>query len=82
MSEARAERRRHASDSSGRDGDCASGCAMRWRSIEGIEEPSTVTIHGQLVHNEVVQARLAARGFAIRDEARAGATRCRRRRPS
>src|SRR6516162_353736 len=40
--------------------------------VEGIAEPSTVRIHGELVHNEVVQGRLAARGFAIRDEARRG----------
>jgi 4-hydroxy-3-methylbut-2-en-1-yl diphosphate reductase len=38
--------------------------------VEGIDEPRAVTIHGQLVHNEVVQGRLAARGFAIRDESR------------
>jgi 4-hydroxy-3-methylbut-2-enyl diphosphate reductase len=31
-----------------------------------------VTIHGQLVHNEVVQGRLAARGFTMRDEAHRG----------
>ena len=37
--------------------------------IDGIDEPATVTIHGQLVHNEVVQAQLAARGFAVHDEA-------------
>jgi 4-hydroxy-3-methylbut-2-enyl diphosphate reductase len=37
--------------------------------IEGIDEPATVTIHGQLVHNEVVQGRLAARGFAMQAEA-------------
>jgi 4-hydroxy-3-methylbut-2-enyl diphosphate reductase len=36
--------------------------------IEGIEEPHTVTIHGQLVHNEIVQQRLEAEGFAIKDE--------------
>jgi 4-hydroxy-3-methylbut-2-enyl diphosphate reductase len=41
--------------------------------VDGIDEPSTVTIHGQLVHNEVVQGRLAARGFAMRDEAGRGA---------
>jgi 4-hydroxy-3-methylbut-2-en-1-yl diphosphate reductase len=41
--------------------------------IEGIDEPATVTIHGQLVHNEVVQAQLAARGFAMRSEAQRGA---------
>ena len=40
--------------------------------VEGIAEPATVTIHGQLVHNEVVQGRLAARGFATRDEAERG----------
>ncbi len=40
--------------------------------VEGIDEPEAVTIHGQLVHNEVVQGRLAARGFAMRDEARRG----------
>ena len=40
--------------------------------VEGIAEPSTVTILGELVHNEVVQGRLAARGFAIRDEKRRG----------
>jgi 4-hydroxy-3-methylbut-2-en-1-yl diphosphate reductase len=40
--------------------------------VEGIDEPTAVTIHGQLVHNEVVQGRLAARGFAIGDEARRG----------
>lgn len=38
--------------------------------VEAIAEPDTVTIHGELVHNEVVQGRLAARGFAMRDEAR------------
>jgi 4-hydroxy-3-methylbut-2-enyl diphosphate reductase len=40
--------------------------------VEGIDEPATVTILGQLVHNEVVQGRLAARGFAMQDEARRG----------
>jgi 4-hydroxy-3-methylbut-2-enyl diphosphate reductase len=42
--------------------------------VEGIAEPAAVTIHGQLVHNEVVQGRLAARGFAMRDEAHRGAS--------
>ena len=40
---------------------------------EQIDCPETVTIHGQLVHNEVVQARLESRGFRIsaeRDRAR------------
>jgi 4-hydroxy-3-methylbut-2-enyl diphosphate reductase len=36
---------------------------------EGIEDPSVVTIHGELVHNEVVQVRLAARGFTMESEA-------------
>jgi 4-hydroxy-3-methylbut-2-enyl diphosphate reductase len=36
--------------------------------IAGIEEPGTVTIHGELVHNEIVQSQLAARGFALRGE--------------
>jgi 4-hydroxy-3-methylbut-2-enyl diphosphate reductase len=36
--------------------------------IEGIEDPRAVTIHGELVHNEIVQLKLAARGFAARDE--------------
>ena len=50
--------------------------------IDGIDEPSTVTIHGQLVHNEIVQGRLAARGFAMRERGASGERRCRRRRPS
>jgi 4-hydroxy-3-methylbut-2-enyl diphosphate reductase len=40
-------------------------------SLELIDEitlPAAVTIHGQLVHNELVQGQLAARGFAILDE--------------
>jgi 4-hydroxy-3-methylbut-2-enyl diphosphate reductase len=36
--------------------------------IDEIGEPGSVTIHGQLVHNEIVQGRLAARGFAILEE--------------
>lgn len=36
--------------------------------IDGIADPAAVTIHGQLVHNEIVQAQLEARGFAIQDE--------------
>src|SRR4051812_3187705 len=31
--------------------------------LEGIEDPSAVTIHGELVHNEVVLHQLDARGF-------------------
>jgi 4-hydroxy-3-methylbut-2-enyl diphosphate reductase len=38
-------------------------------AIEEIAEPEAVTIHGELVHNEVVQARFAARGFATQGEA-------------
>jgi 4-hydroxy-3-methylbut-2-enyl diphosphate reductase len=41
---------------------------------EGIASPSSVTIHGQLVHNEVVQRRLRARGFAFEPEERSSAT--------
>jgi len=37
--------------------------------IDGIGEPRAVTIHGQLVHNEIVQSRLQSRGFVIQDEA-------------
>ncbi len=36
--------------------------------IDEIAEPGSVTIHGELVHNEIVQGELAARGFAILDE--------------
>jgi 4-hydroxy-3-methylbut-2-enyl diphosphate reductase len=36
--------------------------------IERIDEPRAITIHGQLVHNEIVQSRLDSRGFAIKDE--------------
>lgn len=42
--------------------------------IEGIAEPRAVTIHGELVHNEVVQRRLAGRGFVLKDEERRGAS--------
>jgi 4-hydroxy-3-methylbut-2-en-1-yl diphosphate reductase len=38
--------------------------------IDGIGDAPAVTIHGQLVHNEIVHARLEARGFAIQDEGR------------
>jgi 4-hydroxy-3-methylbut-2-en-1-yl diphosphate reductase len=40
--------------------------------IEAIEEPATVTIHGELVHNALVQAQLEARGFGLRSEAQRG----------
>src|SRR5262245_39147640 len=36
--------------------------------IDGIGEPHTVTIHGQLVHNEIVVRQLKSKGFAIEDE--------------
>ncbi len=36
--------------------------------IDGISEPRAVTIHGQLVHNEIVQSRLESQGFALQDE--------------
>jgi 4-hydroxy-3-methylbut-2-en-1-yl diphosphate reductase len=38
-------------------------------AIEAIDDPASITIHGQLVHNAVVLDRLAARGFAMADEA-------------
>jgi 4-hydroxy-3-methylbut-2-en-1-yl diphosphate reductase len=37
--------------------------------IETIADPGAVTIHGELVHNEVVQLQLQARGFAMQSEA-------------
>lgn len=37
--------------------------------IAGVPDPGRVTIHGQLVHNEVVLQRLARRGFGAADEA-------------
>ena len=36
--------------------------------IDRIGEPRDVTIHGQLVHNEVVQSRLESKGFAVQAE--------------
>lgn len=36
--------------------------------IAGLTEPSSVTIHGQLVHNETVLTRLGSRGFSMTDE--------------
>jgi 4-hydroxy-3-methylbut-2-enyl diphosphate reductase len=36
--------------------------------IDRIGEPSAITIHGELVHNEVVQLQLQARGFGMRSE--------------
>ena len=37
--------------------------------IEAIDEPRALTIHGQLVHNEIVQSQLESRGFVIESEA-------------
>jgi 4-hydroxy-3-methylbut-2-en-1-yl diphosphate reductase len=36
--------------------------------IDGIADPRAVTIHGQLVHNEIVHSRLESRGFGLSDE--------------
>src|SRR5262245_50220483 len=41
-------------------------------AIDAIDEPAAVTIHGQLVHNEVVEAQLRVRGFATKGEAQRG----------
>ena len=41
-------------------------------AIEHIEVPEVVTIHGELVHNEVVLRRLDERGFRQADESRRG----------
>ncbi len=49
--------------------------------VEAIEEPEAVTIHGQLVHNEVVQRRLGRAGLRDARMKRSGGRRCRRRRP-
>jgi 4-hydroxy-3-methylbut-2-en-1-yl diphosphate reductase len=38
-------------------------------AIDEIDKPREVSIHGQLVHNEIVQSRLESRGFALQDEA-------------
>lgn len=38
-------------------------------TIERIDDPGGVLIHGQLVHNEIVLHDLKARGFAMRNEA-------------
>ena len=37
--------------------------------IDQIVDPRAITIHGELVHNEVVQVQLEARGFEMRSEA-------------
>src|SRR5689334_9440303 len=38
--------------------------------LDGIERPDEVTIHGELVHNEVVLVQLAGRGFPMAAEDR------------
>jgi len=48
-------------------GICA-GVRRALKVAEQIDHPETVTIHGQLVHNEAVQARLQSRGFRTCDE--------------
>jgi 4-hydroxy-3-methylbut-2-enyl diphosphate reductase len=40
------------------------------KSVGKIDQPATVTIHGELVHNEVVLDRLRSRGFAMAEERR------------
>jgi 4-hydroxy-3-methylbut-2-enyl diphosphate reductase len=36
--------------------------------IDGIDDPHSITIHGQLVHNEIVQSQLESRGFKTANE--------------
>ena len=50
--------------------------------IDGIDEPRAVTIHGQLVHNEIVQSQLESRGFAIEERNATDEVVARRRRRS
>jgi 4-hydroxy-3-methylbut-2-enyl diphosphate reductase len=38
-------------------------------ALDGIAEPASVTVHGQLVHNEQIQSSLRLRGFHLTDEA-------------
>lgn len=42
--------------------------------IDEIDLPRAVTIHGQLVHNEIVQSRLESRGFTMTSEAARGSS--------
>jgi 4-hydroxy-3-methylbut-2-enyl diphosphate reductase len=42
------------------------------KAMDRLEAPEAVTIHGELVHNEVVLAGLAARGFKTVSEADRG----------
>src|SRR5262245_24276919 len=39
-------------------------------ALEGVDQPENVTIHGELVHNELVLQRLGARGFQQVEETR------------
>ncbi len=40
--------------------------------LDQVAEPSRVTVHGELVHNEVVQERIRSRGFATVEEDQRG----------
>jgi 4-hydroxy-3-methylbut-2-enyl diphosphate reductase len=40
------------------------------KRVEAIAQPHTVTIHGELVHNELIQSRLHSRGFRTLAEGR------------
>ena len=48
-------------------GICA-GVRRALKVAEQIDHPETVTIHGQLVHNEAVQRQLQSRGFRVLDQ--------------
>jgi len=48
-------------------GTCA-GVRRALKVAEQIDHPETVTIHGQLVHNEAVQRQLQSRGFWVLDQ--------------
>jgi 4-hydroxy-3-methylbut-2-en-1-yl diphosphate reductase len=39
------------------------------QAIDAVDHPEDVTIHGELVHNEIVLVQLGARGFRMRGEA-------------
>jgi len=45
------------------------GVSDALKVIEAIDQPRALTIHGQLVHNEIVQSQLESRGFVIESEA-------------
>src|SRR5437762_1029214 len=46
------------------------GVRQALESLEAIDEPGAVTIHGELVHNEVVLDSLRTRGFGMVAEER------------